>query len=254
MVKNPFTPLRRTVKVLVVDDMPELLCTMDAMLDIFQIYSVHTADSTRRALEIIANSKERFHACLFDLGMSDVERNEFHLLDKFGTTIPFIVTTGMDDIEKAFECERRGAKAIIKKATVGFNKKLLSSLDRFALLNMLCPRHVNSEDVFLARCVEALTKSNPEKVCDWAREANADGGRLRKEWKRQFGMTPKHALCVFHVFSGMFTLIENACVNTDSLPKFDTKESGETLLESTSYKKCFEYYMLNRREIDTHIF
>lgn len=249
MLNNPFTVFKHTVNVLVVDDMPEILAMVEGLLDIFGIYAVHTAESTREALEIIAQCEDRFHACLFDLGMNDVESNEFHLLDKFGKTIPFIIMTATDDTEKAFECNKRGAKAFIKKATPSFNRKLVSSLDKFALLNMICPGYAEGDEGLLCRCVEALVETNPLQVNDWAREVDVLESKLRKEWKKQLVINPKHALCVFHVFSEAFNLVENACINNDTLFSFNTKECGKSLLNSIAYKRCLEYYILNRQEI-----
>ena len=129
MLKNPFTLLKHSVNVLVVDDMQVFWTRVKGLLDIFGIYSVRIAESTREALEIIKNSEKRFHACVLDRGMDDVERNEFHLLDTFGKTIPFIIMTAREEPDQTFQCGRRGAKAFIRKATPAFNYTLISSIN-----------------------------------------------------------------------------------------------------------------------------
>jgi response regulator RpfG family c-di-GMP phosphodiesterase len=254
MLNNPFTLLKHTINVLVVDDMPEFWTSVKGLLDLFGIYSVHIAETTREALEIITQCPKRFHACLFDLGVNDVERNEFYLLDKFGDTIPFTIMSATDDTEKSFECKNRGAKTFVKKATLGFNSKLVSSLNKYALINLICPGYDKDEESILSKCVDALEKVNPLHVSDWAREVDVIEDKLRKECRRRMTVKPKQALCVFYVFSGIFKQIEKAYDDKGSPGRFCADECAESLLNSMSYKKSLEYYLSNRGEIDLHIF
>jgi response regulator RpfG family c-di-GMP phosphodiesterase len=236
MLNNPFTLLKHTVNVLVVDDMPQFWMSVKGLLDLFGIYSVHIAETTREALEIIAQSPKRFHACLFDLGVNDVERNEFYLLDKFGDTIPFTVMSATADTEKSFECKNRGAKTFVKKATPGFNSKLVSSLDKYALINMICPGYEKDEESVLSKCVDSLEKNNQLHVSDWAREVDVLEGKLRKECKEQMTVKPKQALCVFHIFREIFKLVEKTFGDNESADRFSSEECGKYLINSATYK------------------
>jgi CheY-like chemotaxis protein len=83
MNENPFILFKNTVNVLVVDDMPVITGLVREFLELFNIYTVSTANSTREALDLIEKADKRYHACLFDLGMNDVAGNEFHLLDTY---------------------------------------------------------------------------------------------------------------------------------------------------------------------------
>lgn len=254
MIPNPFSVLEKTVNVLVVDDEPVILTMLERVLSEFGIYSVQIAESTKKALETIEQFPKRFHACLFDLGVNDVERNEFHLLDRFGKTIPFIIISATADTEKSFECKNRGAKAFVKKASEMFNTRLVSSLNKYALINMIYPGYEKDDENVLSRSVDALETSSPLNVRDWAKEVDIFEVKLRKESKGQMTLKPKQALCVFHVFSGLFRHIENSFNEKDLIKNFDSNKSGEALLDSIAYKKVFEYYLANRVEIDPRIF
>jgi DNA-binding NtrC family response regulator len=83
MNENPFILFKNTVNVLVVDDMPLITRAVQEFLEMFKIYTVNTANSTKEAMDITEKTEKRYHACLFDLGMNDVACNEFHLLDTY---------------------------------------------------------------------------------------------------------------------------------------------------------------------------
>jgi CheY-like chemotaxis protein len=253
MLGNPFLLLKHTVNVLVVDDMPEFWTRVKGLLEIFTVYSVHTAETTASALEKIKNSDKRFHVCVLDRGMNDVERNEFYLLDKFGKTIPFIIMTARQDPDASFQCGRRGAKAFIRKATTTFNHALVSSLNKNSLFSMICPAYIEGENSLLSRSVDVMMKNNPQNVSEWARSLDILESKLWKEWKKQLGVNPKYALCVFHVFSKIFNHIDGACKNMDTLTRFDLEECGKSLLNSTTYKRCLEYYLFNKNVINSYI-
>lgn len=164
------------------------------------------------------------------------------------------IMTARDDIEKTFECGRRGAKAFVRKDSPKFKFTLISALNMFALPNIIRPGYSEGDPSLLCRSVDAMIKNNPPQVKDWAREVDILESKLWKEWKKQLGINPKYALCVFHVFSKIFNQIEDACKTMDSLARFDPKECGESLLNSTTYKRCFEYYLFNKQAINDHIF
>lgn len=254
MFDNPFAILNRIVNVLVVDDIPEILCMVETMLDGFGIYSVHTAGSAKEAVDIVAQFPMRFHACLCDLGIRDMEQNEFYLLEKFGNTIPFIIISATEDTEKSFECKNRGAKTFVKKATPWFYSKLVSSINHYGLINMIFPCYERAEQSLVNKYVEALGKSNPINVHEWAREVDVIEAKLRKECEGQMTVKPKQAICVFHVFSEMFKLIERTFDENGSMGRFNANKCGESLLDSITYKKSLDYYLKNRQEIDPLIF
>lgn len=117
---DPFLLLKKTVNVLVVDDDPGILDILEMHLSFFQIYSISRAASTAKAMMKIEESGSRFHVCVLDRGLYDVDGNEFYLMDKYRQKIPFIVITGRKDSEKAFECGEHGGKKVLSKGGPDF--------------------------------------------------------------------------------------------------------------------------------------
>jgi CheY-like chemotaxis protein len=246
---NPFSYLKQTVNVLVVDDMPEFLFTMKDFLEEFGLYSVYTASSTAEAVRILSNPKQRIHVGLLDRGMSDVERNEFYLLDKFGKKIPFIIMTARADDEKAFECKERGAMAYIKKDSPVFYSKLMANLNKQALLNMICPKYPDNRHSILCDFMDTLIEKRPQHVNTWAMEANVSDRHMRREWEERLGVNAKHVLCIFHLFSMVFALIEKeAQINPDTDP------AGDFFDDPANYNRFREYFLLNQHAILSHVF
>jgi hypothetical protein len=161
--------------------------------------------------------------------------------------------TARDYSEITFECGRRGAKAYIKKDARTFNFDLVSSLNRNVLPNLFCPAYTTDGDGLLHKSVDGLIQCNPEQVSEWARELKVSESRLWNEWQKKTGMNPKHALCVFHVFSELFGKIDDACRNEAAFAQFTQKECGQILLGSAGYKKCLEYYFLNKKDIEPFV-
>jgi CheY-like chemotaxis protein len=253
VLNNPFTIFKHTVNVLVVEDEPEFWTSVKGLLELFDIYSVHIAESTGEALEIIKNSGKRFHACVLDRGMNDVDRNEFHLIDKFGKTIPFIIMSARDDNEKTFECARRGAKAYIRKGVPEFDYKLVSNINKFAMQNILCPKYNEGQPDLFCKCLDTLILSKPLSVGEWARSMNVDERQVHRECKGQLGVNPLHIIYTFHLYSDLFKYIENYLMQSPPTALFSLKNCGEYLLKSSDHKRFFEYYLINRSKIHPYI-
>jgi response regulator RpfG family c-di-GMP phosphodiesterase len=249
-----FSLLKESVNVIVVDDRPDIFRFIKDFLSAFKIYSLSTASCTNDALELIEKSERRFHVCLFDLGLDDVMQNEFLLLDRFGRTIPFIITSATEDTEKAFECKKRGAKAFVRKGSVDFMNKIIKSINQQALLSMICPKFVQDTNSPLSKFVNVLLQKNPEHINEWAREANITDRQLRYEWETHLGFSPKHSLCIYHLFSKLFEQIEIICSGNKDPDEIWMEERSQFLNGSIGYKRFLEYYFLNRSEVDASVF
>jgi len=254
MKDSPFSLLKESVNVIVVDDRPDIFKFIKDFLSPFKIYSLSTASCTGDALELIEKSEKRFHVCLFDLGLDDVNRNEFVLLDKYARTIPFIITSATEDTEKAFECKKRGAKAFVRKGSEDFMNKIIRSINQQSLLSMICPKFVQDTTSPLSRFVNVLLQKNPEHINEWAREANITDRQLRYEWETHLGFSPKHSLCIYHLFSKLFEQIELVCSANKDPDESWMDERSQLLNASISYKRFLEYYFLNRAEVNASVF
>jgi CheY-like chemotaxis protein len=255
MDTNPFTLLKNTVRVLVVDDMPAIAIAVRDFLELFQIYSVDTANSTREALNILEKTEKRYHACLFDLGMDDVEGDEFYLLDRYKGIIPFIIFSSREDTDRGFKSGKRGAKAFVCKTTVlSFNyNDLITSLNKYTLHNILCPEYDESGKNNICKYLDTLIKKIPVHVQDWARELDLSDRQIRYVWEEHLGFNPKHTLCVFQIISGLFAQINSACVDNAVPDAGRMDQCGRILMQSPDFKRWLEYYFLNIKEISASI-
>jgi DNA-binding response OmpR family regulator len=255
MNENPFILFKNTVNVLVVDDMPLITETVKEFLDMFKIYTVSTANSTKEAMDIIEKAEKRYHACLFDLGMNDLAGNEFHLLDTYKKIIPFIIMTMSEDREKAFKCSKRGAKDFVSKTTpTSFNfNTLIKSLNNFALLNMLYPEYDENDQSNICKYINALVDKDPYQVKDWAKELELSDREVRYIREGRLDLNPKQTLCVYHLFSRLFNHIDAAC-NSNGIDDESLAQCGRSIMESPDFNRWLDYYFLNIKDIKPSIY
>jgi CheY-like chemotaxis protein len=249
MQETLFAVLKNTVNVLIVDDIPGIVCMIHESLKPYKIYSVHTASTTSEALDLLRKSKIRFHVCLFDLGLDDVDHNEFYLLDKYGAQMPFVIMSAQENTEKSFEAKKHGARAYIRKGNDDFMQKILKYCNQQALRSIVCPINSESPASPVFKYVEALINKKPNFVADWASEADITDRQLRCEWEEQVGFSPKHSLCMFHLFSKIFEKIEMSYESEMDPDQFFLKHGPQSLEESASCKRFLEYYLLNQNEL-----
>jgi FixJ family two-component response regulator len=255
MNENPFILFKNTVNVLVVDDMPVITGLVREFLELFNIYTVSTANSTREALDLIEKADKRYHACLFDLGMNDVAGNEFHLLDTYKKIIPFIIMTSNEDTPKAFKCSKRGAKDFISKTTpTSFNfHSLIKSINHYALLNMLYPEYDENEHGNISGCIEALVGKDPSQVKEWVNKLKISGRQIRNVWEDCLDLNPKQTLCVYHLFSRLFNQIVATCKNNNVPDDNGLTQCARIIMESADYRRWLDYYFLNIKKINESI-
>jgi CheY-like chemotaxis protein len=254
MFENPFIILEKTINVLIVDDVPEISSFIANLLEVFSVYRVQIAERAADAAQMIESGTQRFHVCLCDRGINDVERNEFFLLEKYGKSIPFIMMTAREFSDETFEYGKKGARAYVRKGTPVFTREIVFSLNDNALLGLLKARYFEEESGFLHRSIAAMKTNKPPLVGDWARNLGMLESRFCKEWKKETGANPKYALCLFHIFSELFVRINDACTNEDTLRRFDQKKCGGSLLGLPLYRRYLKYFLLNRQTINSYLY
>jgi PleD family two-component response regulator len=73
-----FGPLKKTISLLIIDDDPELLYYYDEMLTGHLLYSITTAATARDAEHRF--SSQMPHIVILDLGIDDIDGDEFYFL------------------------------------------------------------------------------------------------------------------------------------------------------------------------------
>jgi CheY-like chemotaxis protein len=252
--ESGFSFFDKAINVLIVDDTPFMVDTLRDHLEGFKLYNIFSASSASEALKILSSPETRIHVCLYDLGIYDLFNNEFYLVEKFGKTIPFIVISSRQEIEIGGESILRGARENVDKASTTFYDKIIFLINKYALMNMICPKYREGRDSVICRLVEVLFEKAPLHVHEWALLANIDERQFRREWEKALGGCAYHSLCIYHLFSNMFEkqrkLSENSYIRAKDMvqgyPAFRDDEK--------SYERFIEYYNRHKKEIDTCIF
>jgi|GEM_PF-2848417 CheY-like chemotaxis protein len=254
MVDKLFTLLKDSVRVLVVDDEPLMRVLACDNLGAFPIYSITVASSTAEAVAVLDETRRRFHVCVMDRGLCDVQSNEFYLLDAYKEKMPFIVITAREDTEKGFECCQRGAKHVISKGSPGFHDKMLATINKLALTSIVFPGYHERPSPFLSRCVELMIEKRPRYVKDVAQGLNMTDKAVRNGWKKYLGIEPKYSLCIFHLYLRAFERVEEICkkgILSHTEKTADELRAGAKARELDA--RCCRYYRKHKAHIDAII-
>jgi DNA-binding NtrC family response regulator len=81
---------QRSIKILVVDDEFALVDLHLEHLTSYELYDVTCAYNATTADKILSSSK-RFHVCMMDLGLYDMNNDEYFLIKKYSPRISFII-------------------------------------------------------------------------------------------------------------------------------------------------------------------
>jgi len=245
----PFSIFKNTVHVLAVDDDWRILDLIQAYLESFHLYIVDRASRTADAIKVIEKSNSRYHVCVMDRGLGDVEGNEFYLMDRYRQKMPIIVITGRKDSEKAFECGEHGGKKVVAKGENNFLEKVLTSINEFALKSIVCPGCHESASPFLNRCYDTLVGKKPFSVEALAQCLHMSERSLRIALNKNTRINPKYSICLFHLYSKLFECVE-ACASKGI--GIDLKKYNSERLADPDYAKNyirFCKYFLRKRTI-----
>ena len=205
---NCFSFLDKTMNILIADDEPIIL---DMLSDVFGgkgLYNVFAAKDAKKALAIIT-SEVRIHVCILDLGLSDVHNDEFYLLKTFAPFISFLVHTGTSEPLKGFRCKELGAKLLIDKGNTMnlYAGQFIALVNNYGLQNIINPSYSEKAGGTLNYATEVLFSASPASVTEWAMKTNITDRELRHLWKIKVGITARHALALYSLFSMAFKCI-----------------------------------------------
>jgi hypothetical protein len=163
--------------------------------------------------------------------------------------------TSSEDTAKVFQCSKRGAMAFIGKTTpTSFNfYSLITSVNHYALLNMLYPEYDENEQSNICKYINALVNTDPYQVKDWAKELELSDREVRYIREGRLDLNPKQTLCVYHIFSRFFNQINAACKNNNVPDDIGLAQCAASIMESPDFKRWLEYYFLNIKDIKASI-
>jgi CheY-like chemotaxis protein len=236
----PFDFMHNTIRLLVIDDEPEVLEMTAMIVEPIPIYSVHCAKSNTEALKVI-EELDRVHLCITDLGICDIENDECYLLKKCAGRIHFVVLTGSTSIAKGYQLHQIGARAVLEKATDIGNERFFDVLKEQALLSIIYPHYSLNNPDTLDNAVDVLFTKNPSSVTRWALDTNISDREMRNIWKNAMGINARTILFLYQAYTAAFEWFHSALIADAS--------EGKTLREMPTpenYEHIRDYFTLHR--------
>jgi CheY-like chemotaxis protein len=237
--KSPLYLFENTVRVLIVDDEPLIRSYFSEMISEYPLMSVQTAESSKEAENII--SKRQPHICILDLGLNDVECDEFFLLKKYARDFPVIVVSAATDIERAFAATNCGAAGMFAKPLDFYSIELWQFFRDIFLGRCLLPVTEKSAHTVFHNCCEVLINRLPENVAQWANLVGVTDAYLRKMWSEYYMVSPKHILFMFKLYRDVFDYYSKSY-----LAKINGGEQDEIVFKEAEWRPRICYYLVNK--------
>jgi CheY-like chemotaxis protein len=242
--RHPFYYLDKLISLLLVDDDRQILDMLGALLSPLAVYDIKTASSVAAAVEALTVPR-RTHLCVMDLGLTDVDNDEFHLLRRFSGRVSFVVVTGSSSPLKGFTAHQLGARTMIEKGG-GFDPSaFVRTVNRHALLNVINPRYGMGTDT-LTTSTDVLFEKSPQFVSEWALESGITDRELRNVWTKNLGANTKIILAIYQMFSAALSYYEKAILPVKTYRNAAVQDQG-------GYRRLEEYFHCHRSVITDFI-
>lgn len=230
-----FQFLDGSIRILIADDEPAILDIVKGVFIDYPIYEITKAGSAAEAVHEI--KRNRIHLCLMDLGLKDIEKDEYFLLRNYSDQVPVVVFSSQQDLKKGAESIKHGAKAVLTKDDL---KDFTGFLQ---VINPIILRHLferNGTEMF-SGCLQKVAEANVYSVTQWAKLCDITEVYLRKICQQSIGLKPKEVLAVFNLFSTALSHCES-CIDAHKVEQNPEKYREE-------YVRMEEYYHFNKNMI-----
>ncbi len=234
----------KTISILVVDDDQCQLDFYEEMISGHPLYKV-TKASTAKQAELLLSSSAHIQLCILDLGIDDMDNDEYYLLKKFSPKLPIIIISGSADLERAFVASNLGAAGVISKPPEVSSQKFWNTLSKVYLDWVILPVIPQMVNPIFATSCEIIQSDLPESVSDWAAKANITDTYLRRLWSECYAFPPKHVLFLYKTHKQAFTYF-----NTVYLQKISNIQMHAPLPDQAEYRRIRNYYLQNKYELD----
>jgi DNA-binding NarL/FixJ family response regulator len=195
--------LERSIKILIVDDEWSIAKAYSEIFRSYKLYKV-TCASCAKAADLLLSSSKRFHVCLFDLGLTDINNDEYYLIKKHSPKISFIIVTARDSLKKGFQSKAYGAIAAINKPIDFSNLDFINLVNEAFLRSLIVPKDINKCKPIIKDTIEAFMSLKPTSTKQWAENSGIDERYLRRIWLECFNYQPKYLLCLTKLFQHVF--------------------------------------------------
>lgn len=243
--REPFYYLDHQVNVLLIDDDPEILALLSEILKPIGPYNLFCASTAQQA-EKILTSPPRTHLCVLDLGITDIKNDEFVLLKRFGNRVSFIIFTGRPSPSKGFDAHALGAKTVIEKTENFDTIKFFKTVNYFALLNIMNPKHSTIINDSLSVSTDLLFEKSPNFVSQWAQMMGMTDRSLRYIWTKNLGANAKIILSTYQMFETAFDYFEKVMLQSEQY-------KVDKIIQSNTYIRLEEFFHLHKSTITDFI-
>ena len=177
--------LDKTLNALVVDDEWISQALVSELLSHVNIFEISTASRCAEAVTVLRS--RRIHLCILDLGINDIDNDEFYLLRTYAKTCSIIVLTASTSPQKGGLCMELGARAILEKRAPFDNRTFIINSNRYALLNIINPYYRERAGDTLGLTTKVLFEKDPRSVTEWADCLRITDRQLRNLWNSGTG-------------------------------------------------------------------
>ncbi|HEX2958769.1 MAG TPA: response regulator [Chitinispirillaceae bacterium] len=235
-MNRPFSFLDNILNILIIEDDPESMALIKDILDGQTVFCIHTAVSSQEALNLLKSGK-RFHICIMDLGLSDIQNDEFFILRQYAQHTSIIVLTGSSSPQKGAICIKTGARGVFEKGTSLNIREFLKAVHHNTLISIINHRYneFNPDTINLA--TKILFEKKPASVTEWADYMKISDRQLRNLWHNGSGFSAKYTLAIYTLFSTAFSYFHAL--------QFESKSVVAELLNSCSETKLHTNFKQN---------
>jgi CheY-like chemotaxis protein len=227
--KSPYFPLERSIGICMVDDDPVILESYSKILRRYPLYDVTTSSNAFEANSILSSGR-RFHVCIMDLGLTDIDNDEFYLVKTFSPATSFVVlAAGKDSIQAGFECGKYGTFSVFKKP-VDFSKiEFINTVNEAFIYSLVNTGKEKYCKPVIEKIVESLIIFYPENINEWAYNACVTEQYLRRVWNTIYGYQPRYFLWFYKMMTAAFLFYNKEFLKMNGVYVLQTDRCSETI-------------------------
>lgn len=231
MKKGKFTYVNNMLNLLVVDNDPHSAEETGSLFSNISVYNVYTANTMADAVSML-KSQIKIHACIMELGLRDLDNDEYYILNHFRNFCPVMVFTKSDSPESGAKSILFGAREVVDKRESCDRRKLVEKVNVLTIKSILNPGYNNACNETIDYATKLLFEKKPQTVTKWAEYLKITDRQLRNIWKKEHGHNAKSVLTFHNIFT--------CALKFHVLDKFDTKENVNVYLDSPDARKYSE--------------
>lgn len=239
-MQKAYDYIDNTINIMIIDDDPVQCDIINDILKPARLFSLSIVSTNREALSLFRSGK-RFHVCILDLGICDIDNDEFFILRNYSAHCSIVVRTGSDSPLKGANSIQLGAKAVLEKGKRFILKDFYKTICKYALINIVNYRYSELSSDTLCFATKVLFEKNPESVTEWAERMRITDRQLRNLWRTCMGFSAKQILFLYHLYQDAFNYYQFDIIGEPHNPDEPKKDND----------KSYRTYFQNNREVLT---